>query len=323
MSEPTLSVLLANYNHARFIGEALTAILSQSPAAGEVVVADDASTDNSVEIINEFRARHPHIRLIRNERNGGVVNNCNVLLRAATGKYLVFAAADDRVLPGFFAHALTAFERFPSAGLVSGISKVMTEDGTDLGEFHRPMWASDVRWLPPPDARRMLERYGSWFMGNATMYRRESLLSVGPFHQQLGAFCDGFASMAIAMRDGVCFVPEPFGMWRRMESGFAATDTSGEERYFQIVGKAVELMRQDYPDLFPSEFVDSWQRRWRAAWCMQSAAREQKLSGRTDGLYARAELALRKAACVARFRPPVMFRLIEEVRRFVRLRRVR
>ena len=196
MSEPTLSVLLANYNHGRFIGEALAAILSQSRPADEIVVADDASTDDSVDIINGFRERHPEIRLIRNEKNGGVVNNCNVLLRAATGRYLVFAAADDRVLPNFFSTALAAFEQYPAAGLVSGISKVMSEDGTDLGEFHRLTWVRDVLWMPPGAAQLMLKRYGSWFMGNATVYRRESLLAVGPFREQLGAFCDGFAAMS-------------------------------------------------------------------------------------------------------------------------------
>jgi glycosyltransferase involved in cell wall biosynthesis len=321
MSEPTLSVLMTNYNHGRFIGEALTAMLSQSRPADEIIVADDASTDDSVEIIDEFRARHPQIRLIRNEKNGGVVNNCNVLLRTARGRYLVFAASDDRVLPNFFASSLAAFERYPAAGLVSGVSKIMSEDGKELGDFHRPTWAKDVCWMPPPVACRMLQRYGSWFMGNVTVYRRDALLAVGPFREQLGAFCDGFASMTIAMRDGVCYVPEAFGLWRRMESGFAATDTGKETRYSEIGAKAMELMRSEYSDLYPSAFVDAWLRRWQAAGCVQSATREQVRRGRSGGLRGRTELALRKAACIARFRPPVMFRLIEEVRRRVLTRR--
>lgn len=77
---PTLCVLMPNYNHARFLPESLEAILAQSYPPLEVIVLDDASTDNSVEVIESFLRRDPRVRLVRNERNVGVERSVNRLV---------------------------------------------------------------------------------------------------------------------------------------------------------------------------------------------------------------------------------------------------
>ena len=99
---PTLSVLVNNYNYARFIGEALEAILNQSYRPSEVIVVDDASIDNSVEIIQQFVKRDPIVHLIKNEKNMGIFYNLNKFFSIASGEYVYLAGSDDRILPGFF-----------------------------------------------------------------------------------------------------------------------------------------------------------------------------------------------------------------------------
>jgi glycosyltransferase involved in cell wall biosynthesis len=63
----------------------------------EVIVIDDASTDNSVEVIEGFARKDPIIRLYRNEQNQGVNQTVNRGLSLAAGEYIIFSAADDRV----------------------------------------------------------------------------------------------------------------------------------------------------------------------------------------------------------------------------------
>ena len=94
---PSLSVVLPNFNHAQHLPASLAAILSQSLPALEIIVIDDCSTDNSVEVIQSFAAKHSTIRFIRNEVNQGVVWNMNHGLKLARGDYVVFPAADDQV----------------------------------------------------------------------------------------------------------------------------------------------------------------------------------------------------------------------------------
>src|SRR5437763_570789 len=94
---PTLSVVFPNYNDARFLPQQLESMLKQSYQPKEIIIIDDASTDNSIEIINNYIARAPHSRLIRNDRNMGVEHNINRLIDEATGDYLYLGAADDAV----------------------------------------------------------------------------------------------------------------------------------------------------------------------------------------------------------------------------------
>jgi len=84
----SLSVTLANYNHAQYVAQAIEAIVTQSRPPDEFIIIDDASTDNSFEIISSYASRYPYIRLERNERNLGAV---------ATGRHLANMAKGDYV----------------------------------------------------------------------------------------------------------------------------------------------------------------------------------------------------------------------------------
>ncbi|MBM3804581.1 MAG: glycosyltransferase family 2 protein [Acidimicrobiia bacterium] len=95
---PTLSVIIPNYNHAAFLPRSLGAILAQSVQPLEIIVMDDASTDNSVEVIESFVRRHPHIRLHRNARNLGVVANGNRAVDLAQGDYMYPKRGQSRLL---------------------------------------------------------------------------------------------------------------------------------------------------------------------------------------------------------------------------------
>src|SRR5262245_56025904 len=123
MSPPKLSVIVPNFNHAQFLPRCLEAILGQSVRPMEILVMDDASTDNSVEVIESCAQSHPGVRLHRNEQNLGVVANINRGVNLAQGDYLAFAAADDEVAPGFFEKSLALLANNPEAALSATITE--------------------------------------------------------------------------------------------------------------------------------------------------------------------------------------------------------
>ena len=64
-----LSAVIPNFNHGSVIGEAIRAIAEQEPAADEIIVVDDGSTDNSIEILQRLCREFPRLRVIRLEEN--------------------------------------------------------------------------------------------------------------------------------------------------------------------------------------------------------------------------------------------------------------
>ena len=86
-----MSVLLCNYNHARYLPDSLSAICTQTRLPEEVIVLDDGSTDNSLEIIEGFARRYPFIRVLKNETNRGLLYSINRALKEARCDFIVWA----------------------------------------------------------------------------------------------------------------------------------------------------------------------------------------------------------------------------------------
>ena len=93
---PLVSIFMPCFNQERYVAQAIDSALAQDYGNIEIVVGDDCSTDGTWDIVREYEQRHPtKIRPFRNERNLGITQNCNEILRRCTGRYVAFYAGDD------------------------------------------------------------------------------------------------------------------------------------------------------------------------------------------------------------------------------------
>jgi len=93
-----VSILCCTYNHSRFIRNTLDYLVNQKTSYSfEIIVSDDASTDDTQKIINEYKVRYPHLfkKSILRKRNVGIGQNCYEALTVAEGKYLTICDGDD------------------------------------------------------------------------------------------------------------------------------------------------------------------------------------------------------------------------------------
>ena len=117
---PIVSVILPNYNHALFLSKRIDSILAQTYQNFELIILDDCSTDNSVEIIETYQAKFPEkITFIQNDTNSGspfVQWNKGVAI--AKGKYIWIAESDDFCTPDLLEKSLEILQNNPTVGLV-------------------------------------------------------------------------------------------------------------------------------------------------------------------------------------------------------------
>ncbi len=118
-SIPSVSVIIPNYNHAEFLEQRIECVVNQSYSNFEVIVLDDKSTDESLEIINKYE-EHPRISsIITNGKNSGSVFKQWVRgISNSGGKYLWIAESDDYANVDFLKEMVALAEKNPSAGLV-------------------------------------------------------------------------------------------------------------------------------------------------------------------------------------------------------------
>lgn len=97
MNQPLFSVCIPNYNYARYIAETIQSVLNQTCQDFEIIIADNASTDDSVAVVESFRDER--IRIVRNQYNIGFAPNLQRASELARGQYMLMLSSDDRMLP--------------------------------------------------------------------------------------------------------------------------------------------------------------------------------------------------------------------------------
>ena len=119
---PATSVVVPCFNHSAQTEACLTSLGDTLPGDfnGEVIVVDDASTDETAELIQSWSRRDKRFRRLRNRKNSGFVRSCNRGAKAATGEILVFLNNDTLLLPGWLPPLWRIFRDHADAGAVGG-----------------------------------------------------------------------------------------------------------------------------------------------------------------------------------------------------------
>lgn len=130
-----ITVGIPVYNGARHIASALESILGQTHTDLEVIVADNASTDQSAQIVEAFAARDPRVRLVRHATNMGAARNWNSLVPLARGRYFKWASSNDLVGPSMLEECMREMERDSSLVLCNGRTTLIDEQGHELGRY--------------------------------------------------------------------------------------------------------------------------------------------------------------------------------------------
>lgn len=131
-----ISVMIPNFNYGRYIGETIDSVLGQASADVEIVVSDNASTDESVDVVSAYRDER--IRLAVNPCNVGFSSNLERVAALARGRRMLLLSSDDRMASG----ALAAYQRLESAlgeaadrAVWGSVTAVIDAKGNRIGRF--------------------------------------------------------------------------------------------------------------------------------------------------------------------------------------------
>jgi glycosyltransferase involved in cell wall biosynthesis len=132
---PSVAIGLPVYNGAAFIGEAVESILAQTFRDFELIISDNASTDETEAICRSYAEADHRVRYLRNEQNVGAVRNYNRLFEMCRSEYFKWAAHDDVLAPEYMERCMEVMERRPSVVLCHTETIYIDENGAPRGEF--------------------------------------------------------------------------------------------------------------------------------------------------------------------------------------------
>ena len=201
----TLTIGIPCFNMARFIGDALDSIRSQTVQPTEIIVLDDASTDDLPKVLAKY-ADMP-IKFLRFEENMGVQKAVNAMLAVAEGDFFVSLAADDWLDPAFIEKCQAAFKADPYLEFVASQTDFYNEKREPIApgthqlqtipkavNKSREMWLSQLY-------------YGNNYFG-AGMYRTHVLREIGGFNSEYKFLCDYDVYLKLLQRENIFIVQE-------------------------------------------------------------------------------------------------------------------
>lgn len=135
--KPLVSVIIPNYNHSSYLKQRIDSVLTQTYKNFEVIILDDKSTDNSVEIINQYKS-HPHVsHIVINENNtGSTFLQWNKGINLAAGEVIWIAESDDYCADNFLEECMKQFISTKNTSVVYCTSEYVDADNNDLGTFN-------------------------------------------------------------------------------------------------------------------------------------------------------------------------------------------
>lgn len=176
---PLVTALVPTYNGAAFIQRTLDSLAAQTWPHLQILIGDDRSTDETLEVVHRFADRRPSAQVVERAANLGWLRNTNDLMSRADGELMFFAFHDDVVAPSYVEQLVEALRHNDRAVLAFSDMQVHELDGTvNLHVF------DELEGLETPmqRGRVMVRRPGNWWVPNRGLFRTSAFRRVGGIH---------------------------------------------------------------------------------------------------------------------------------------------
>jgi glycosyltransferase involved in cell wall biosynthesis len=280
-----ISAIIPAYNGAATIADAIDSILRQTRPPDEIIVSDDCSTDETVEVAQRYAER---IRVVRRAQNGGLSANRNTGARASQGDWLLFLDQDDALLPHAL-ESLSTVAEATGAGVVYGFV-LLRGRKPERARLHGLPWAVGE---PPAGAKANF-----WWTAITTtgcaLFRRSLVDEVGEFDETIpqGEDCEFWLRCGVTCRFAHC---DTVVLKKYKTPGSLGSSAAGSiwwRLYFQrkfLTWCAERSLDTTFLGTSPAELIDHALKRifHKKAWCILTPVLEQAriIGARTPWYY--------------------------------------
>ena len=210
---------MPNFNYARYLKERIRSILNQTVTDIELLYLDDASTDESNRIAEQF-ASDPRVKLtLYTENSGAVYKRWNDGAHLAAGEWLWFAGADDSAHPAFLERLLAMAEQHPRVGIAHCTIATIDSAGRLLGVE----WMADAAlqahmrsdYVCSGHEEAVLLTAGCFLSSaSAMLFKREAFLAAGAFDVRLWSAADWHLYLTMLRKCDIAYRAEPLVYYR-------------------------------------------------------------------------------------------------------------
>lgn len=262
-NKPLVSILIPTYNRADYLGQSLDSALAQTYPNIEIIVHDDASTDDTPALLKQYS--DPRLRIIHTKNNHGMIGGWNYIVGKSCGEYIKFLASDDLLAPTCITQLVKAALAHPAASLITCQRQFIDEQGRPVrrgGVIKKMGFASKNMVVDGKEhAHWILTTLRENKIGEPTavLYPTKLVKNAGGYDPQFSQFADFEYWIRLLQFGDLVYIHQPLCSFRtHASSNTSAAIADGRfiSEIFALVHKyylpagALAKEGEDYPRIF-------------------------------------------------------------------------
>jgi len=216
VKKPLVSIVLPCYNHGRYLPFFVKTIQDQGIEDIEIIIVNDASTDDSLKIAKSLASKDERIRVVTNKKNRGCFGSLNESRKYVKGKYIFHSSCTDGILPGFLKKTTKILEEHPEVGFVFSGARIIDEKGRRISD---PKYNKTKSYIGKDDYLNFIQ-YG-WLMG-VYVVRKDVLEKTGYYKENLPLIAEWEMHLQLAKNAKSAYIHEPLALTRIHEQNLSS-----------------------------------------------------------------------------------------------------
>lgn len=238
-----ISICIPTYNRAEMLRETLQSVAKQTVQPAEVMVIDNASTDNTEEVVKEFQSLG--VRYIRNKTNIGMADNYNRCIELASNEFFTFLPSDDLIAPTWYEEWITIIKE-NEADLYTSPVSIMNSQGKIL--FNFPIFGKNMLVKQPDVLKTFLKHFTPMLVPSAaTIFKKSIMKKIEPFRVEEKSECDVRPCTALFDMCTVFYYHRNLFVFREHElRSFEEEKKARDEKYFERFENYLKILKDIY-----------------------------------------------------------------------------
>ncbi|OGH95891.1 MAG: hypothetical protein A2039_03190 [Candidatus Melainabacteria bacterium GWA2_34_9] len=228
-----ISIIMPSYNYADLITEAINSVIIQTYKDWELIIVDDGSKDNSLEVINQYVQKYPNIKLFthNNNENKGLKETIKLGLEKCSGKYIAFLESDDYWKDDYLSKKIDIFNQNPDVKLVFnsvnlfGDEKLITDFKKRFKIHYKDIDEMNLSYFRPEDIAHYFMVMNMIASFSCTMIEKTALQECN-FETPREAWLDWWLYTQIVFKHPIYYINEKLTYWRKHPDSYINSFTA-------------------------------------------------------------------------------------------------
>lgn len=218
-----VSIITASYNYENYIKETIESVIAQTYQDWEMIIVDDGSIDNSVEIINSYCEKDSRIKLYQHEngQNRGLSETIKLGIKKAESEWIVFLESDDTITPDYLEEKFKIVEKYPQTGFIYNNTNLFGDEERIqfMNDYFKVLSVELEKYSFPTNISESYEKFNPVPTFSCVMLKKK-LFEGLDFNTPIKPWLDWYLWAQIAQKNEFYFIDKKLTNWRMHKDSY-------------------------------------------------------------------------------------------------------